>query len=79
MTNTESQVKEIVGRVLVRGDSALPGTAKLVEDLGVSSLDRFELIMALEDEFELEVPQDAQDTLVTIDDIVRYIDSHLQP
>ena len=46
------------------------------EDLGVDSLDLFELVMALEEEFEVEIPAEDLETLVTVGDVMNYINTH---
>ena len=51
--------------------------ALLVEDLGVSSLDRFELLMGLEEEFGIELPEQDQDQMKSVGDIIAYIEQHM--
>jgi acyl carrier protein len=77
MTDTENRVRSVLQKALMLDQAQFPLSAKLVEDLGVSSLDRFELVMGLEDEFAIEMPQDAQDAILTVGDMVRYIDLRL--
>ena len=48
----------------------------IVDDLGADSLDTVELVMALEDEFEIEVPDEAIEEIKTVDDAVKYIEDH---
>ncbi len=50
--------------------------ASFTEDLGADSLDLVDLVMSLEDEFGMEVPDDAIESLKTVGDAVRYIESH---
>ena len=55
----------------------LQAAALLVEDLGVSSLDRFELLMGLEEEFGIELPEGDQDQMKSVGDIIAYIEKHV--
>ena len=50
--------------------------ANFVDDLGADSLDAVELIMSIEDEFEIEVPDEAIEEIKTVDDAVKYIEDH---
>jgi acyl carrier protein len=52
--------------------------AKFIEDLGADSLDTVELIMALEEEFGIEVPDEQAEKLATVGDVVKYIEEHQQ-
>ena len=58
------------------GVNADQGTreAKLIEDLGADSLDAVELVMAVEEEFELEVPDDQAEKLIAVGDVIDYVD-----
>jgi len=72
----ESRVSAVLKKtLLLEHEQIVPG-ALLVEDLGVSSLDRFELLMGLEEEFGMELPEKDQDQMKSVGDIVRYIASH---
>ena len=48
--------------------------AKFIDDLGADSLDTVELVMAFEEEFGIEIPDDAAESIVTVGDAVKYID-----
>ncbi len=48
--------------------------AKLIEDLGADSLDAVELVMAVEEEFELEIPDDQAEKLIAVGDVIDYVD-----
>ena len=56
----------------------VPPEAKFIEDLGADSLDTVELIMALEEEFGIEVPDEQAEKLTTVGDVVKYIEEHQQ-
>lgn len=68
-------IKEvIVEQLSVNADEVKP-EAKFVEDLGADSLDVVELIMALEEKFDIEIPDDEAEKISTVQDVVSYIES----
>ena len=70
-----SRVKEIIVEQLgVAADEVVP-EASFVEDLGADSLDIVELIMALEEEYQLEIPDEEAEKMQKVDDVIAYIDS----
>jgi acyl carrier protein len=72
-TDIESRVKKIVVEQLgVKGDEVTVD-ASFVDDLGADSLDTVELVMALEEEFETEIPDEDAEKIITIKDAVNYI------
>ena len=69
----EERVKEIIVEQLgVEGDEVLPA-AKFIEDLGADSLDTVELVMAFEEEFDLEIPDEDAEKIATVGDAISYI------
>ncbi len=54
----------------------MTATAKFKEDLEIDSLDLFELTMALEEEYNIEIPAEALETLTCIEDVAKYIEEH---
>jgi len=71
----ESRVKDIiVDQLGVNADQVTP-EAKFVEDLGADSLDTVELVMAFEEEFDIEVPDEEAEKLQSVGDVVTYITS----
>ena len=71
----ESRVKDIiVDQLGVNGDQVTP-EAKFVEDLGADSLDTVELVMAFEEECDIEVPDEEAEKLQSVGDVVTYITS----
>ncbi len=73
----EERVKKIVVEQLgVKMEDIRPD-ASFVDDLGADSLDTVELVMALEEEFETEIPDEDAEKLVTIQDAIEYIGSHI--
>lgn len=75
MTKEEiiAKVKGVVSEKLNVGEDQVTTDAKFVEDLGADSLDQVELIMALEDEFELKIPEEEAEKLTTVGAAVEYI------
>ena len=74
MSDIADRVKEIVAKQLGAEDEAITPEATFVEDLGADSLDIVELVMALEEEFGLEIPDDAAEEIKTVDSAVKYIE-----
>jgi acyl carrier protein len=76
MSETADRVKKIVVEHLgVEADSVTPD-ASFIDDLGADSLDIVELVMAFEEEFSVEIPDDAAEKITTVKDAVDYIDQH---
>ena len=67
------KVKEIIIEQLGVTESSITMEASFIDDLGADSLDIVELIMALEEEFDLEIPDSDAEKLVTVGDVVEYI------
>lgn len=73
MANIEDRVKEIIVEQLGVSEDQVKAEAKFVEDLGADSLDQVELIMALEEEFGVEVPEDEADKLQSVEQVISYV------
>ena len=72
----EERVREIIVEQLgVTADQVTP-EAKFIEDLGADSLDTVELVMALEEEFETEIPDEDAEKITTVQQAIDYINSH---
>lgn len=69
----EARVKKIVVEQLGVKEDEVKNDASFVDDLGADSLDTVELVMALEEEFETEIPDEDAEKIVTIQDAVKYI------
>jgi len=67
------KVKGVVAEKLNVGEDQVTADAKFVEDLGADSLDQVELIMALEDEFDLKIPEEEAEKLSTVGSAIDYI------
>ncbi|WP_461208483.1 acyl carrier protein [Desulfocurvus sp. DL9XJH121] len=74
--SSESKVKEIIVEQLGVSASEVVADASFVEDLGADSLDLTELIMAMEEEFGVEIDDDEAQKLVKVQDAIDYIEKH---
>jgi acyl carrier protein len=68
-------IKEVVVEQLSVNPDEVKEDAKFVEDLGADSLDVVELVMALEEKFDIEIPDDEAEKIQTVADVVAYIES----
>ena len=75
MSNVEEQVKKIVVDHLGIDEAKVVPEAKFIDDLGADSLDTVELVMAFEEKFSIEIPDDAAETIQTVKDAIDYIES----
>ena len=74
MSETSDRVKKIVVEHLGVEADKVTEEASFIDDLGADSLDTVELVMAFEEEFGVEIPDDAAETILTVGDAVKYID-----
>ena len=72
--NIEEKVKDIIVDQLSVGADQVNPEAKFIEDLGADSLDTVELVMAFEEEFDIEVPDEEAEKLTSVGDVIRYIE-----
>jgi acyl carrier protein len=72
----EERVKEIIVKELSVNPEQVTSTASFIEDLGADSLDTVELVMAFEEEFGVEVPDEEAEKLQTVGDVVKYIEAN---
>lgn len=70
------KVKEIVAENLGADINTLTEETSFKEDLGADSLDLFEMVMAFEEAFEVEIPSEDLEQITTVGDVVKYIESH---
>ncbi len=77
MSSIEERVKKIVADQLGVQEEAVVPNASFIEDLGADSLDTVELVMALEEEFETEIPDEEAEKIVTVQAAISYILDHL--
>jgi len=73
---SEDRVKEIIAKELEVDAKQLTAEAKFIEDLGADSLDIVELVMALEDEFGLDIPDEDAEKMKTVGDAMNYLKQH---
>ena len=72
------KVKAIIVEQLGAAETAITMEASFIDDLGADSLDIVELVMALEEEFDLEIPDADAEKVVTVGDVVEYIKENVQ-
>ena len=73
MSDIEGDVKQIVIEHLGIEESKVTPEAKFIDDLGADSLDTVELVMAFEEKFNIEIPDDAAETILTFKDAIDFI------
>ncbi len=76
MENIEQRVKKIVAEQLGVNEADVKTESSFVNDLGADSLDTVELVMALEEEFETEIPDEEAEKITTVQQAVDYIKAH---
>lgn len=76
MSTTEERVKKLVCEQLGVKEGEVTSEASFVEDLGADSLDTVELVMALEEEFETEIPDEEAEKITTVKEAMKYIEAH---
>jgi acyl carrier protein len=74
--NVDQKVKSIIAEQLGVGEDEIKMTSSFIEDLGADSLDIVELVMAMEEEFEVEIPDEEAENIKTVQDAVNYINTH---
>ncbi|HEY7724972.1 MAG TPA: acyl carrier protein [Anaeromyxobacteraceae bacterium] len=72
----EAKVKSIIADQLGVSEEEIKPTSSFIEDLGADSLDIVELVMSMEEEFEVEIPDEEAENIKTVADAVNYINSH---
>ena len=76
MSDIAKRVKEIVAEQLGVEESLVVPEASFMDDLGADSLDTVELVMALEEEFDIEIPDEAAEKIQSVNDGIEYITEH---
>jgi acyl carrier protein len=77
MSNIEERVKKIVAEQLSVKEDEIENGSSFVDDLGADSLDTVELVMALEEEFETEIPDEDAEKIATVQAAIDYINANL--
>ena len=75
MNEIGEQVKKIVVDDLGIDESKVTPESKFIDDLGADSLDTVELVMAFEEKFNIEIPDDAAETILTVQDAINFIEN----
>ncbi len=73
----EDRVKEIIAEQLGVDGDQVTDNASFTDDLGADSLDTVELVMALEEEFDLEIPDEDAEKIVTVSDAIKYLQANV--
>jgi len=78
MDNIEQRVKKIVAEQLGVNEGDIKNESNFVDDLGADSLDTVELVMALEEEFECEIPDEDAEKITTVQQAIDYVNANLK-
>lgn len=78
MENIEQRVKKIVAEQLGVNESEIKNESSFVDDLGADSLDTVELVMALEEEFECEIPDEEAEKITSVQQAIDYVKAHVK-
>ena len=76
-SSVEDKVRQIIVEQLGVDESEVTPTASFIDDLGADSLDTVELVMALEEGFGMEIPDEDAEKITTVKDAISYIESHM--
>jgi acyl carrier protein len=76
MSNVDERVKKIVIEQLGVKEDEVSNGSSFVDDLGADSLDTVELVMALEEEFECEIPDEEAEKITTVQQAIDYVNAH---
>ena len=76
MASVEERVKQIIVEQLGVDEAEVTAKASFVDDLGADSLDTVELVMAFEEAFEVEIPDEEAEKIRTVQDAISYIEAH---
>jgi acyl carrier protein len=78
MASLDERVKQIIVEQLGVDEAEVTPTAHFIDDLGADSLDIVELVMAFEEAFEIEIPDEDAEKITTVKDAIDYIQSHVK-
>ena len=78
MESIEQRVKKIVAEQLGVNESEIKTESSFVDDLGADSLDTVELVMALEEEFECEIPDEEAEKITSVQQAIDYVKAHVK-
>lgn len=74
--NLETRVQSIIAEQLGVAENEVRADSKFIDDLGADSLDIVELVMAMEEEFQMEIPDEEAENIRTVGDAIKYIKEH---
>jgi acyl carrier protein len=78
MSDIDARVKKIVAEQLGVAEADIKNESSFVDDLGADSLDTVELVMALEDEFEMEIPDEQAEKITTVQQAIDYVKANVK-
>ena len=78
MEDLEQQVKQVIAEQLGKKEADIKNEASFIEDLGADSLDTTELVMALEDHFKVQIPDEQQENLRTVQQAIDFIKANVK-
>ncbi|GAB7562906.1 acyl carrier protein [Methylobacillus methanolivorans] len=78
MSDIEQRVKKIVSEQLGANEADVKNASSFVDDLGADSLDTVELVMALEEEFDCEIPDEEAEKITTVQQAIDYVNANLK-
>ena len=78
MEDLEQKVKQIIAEQLGKNEEDIKNESSFIEDLGADSLDTVELVMALEDAFKIEIPDEQQENLRTVQQAIDFIQANVK-
>jgi acyl carrier protein len=78
MSDIEQRVKKIVTEQLGANEADVKNASSFVDDLGADSLDTVELVMALEEEFDCEIPDEEAEKITTVQQAIDYVSAHVK-
>ena len=78
MSSLEEKIKKIIAEQLSVSEDQITPEASFVEDLGADSLDTVELVMALEEEFECEIPDEDAEKITSVQQAIDYVKAHVK-
>lgn len=76
--STDKKIKQIIAEQLGLNEEEIAESASLLDDLGADSLDIVELVMAMEEEFEMEIPDEDAEKIVSVKDVIDYVKRRTQ-
>ena len=77
MASVEEKVKSIIVDQLGVNEAEVTGSASFVDDLGADSLDQIELVMAFEEAFGIDIPDEDAENIKTVQNAIEYVEAHL--